>query len=304
MISILWKQSKILTATAALMLLDFVGTLIGIGADPRLITGAPAWLKPAKFAISTAIFAATIAWLSQYLPTHTKALRWLGSAIAVILLIEVAIIDFQAARGTTSHFNVGTVQDSILYSIMGTSIGILWLLSIWIAILLFRQTFQDPAWGWALRLGMILSVLGSASGGLMTMPSSSQRAMIAEHEHVTVLGAHTVGAPDGGPGIAGVGWSKDHGDLRIPHFLGLHAIQLIPFLVWWRGRYRTNHFVFAISASYLVLFLLLLWQALRGESIDAPGPLTLLALGGWLAATIVALLPIRKNRFRRVEVSA
>ena len=304
MISAIWKQSKILAATAAIMLLDFIFTLIGLAVDPRLISGAPAWLKPAKFAISTAIFAATIAWLSQYLSAYGKTMRWIGPAIAVILVIEVAIIDFQAARGTTSHFNVGTVEDSILYSVMGTSIGILWLLSIWISILLFRQTFKDAVWGWALRLGVLLSVLGSASGGLMTMPSTSQRAMIADHEHLTVVGAHTVGAPDGGPGIAGVGWSKEHGDLRIPHFLGLHAVQLIPFLVWWRGRNRTNRFVFAISGSYFLLFLLLLWQALRGESINSPGPVTLLALGGWLGATIVALLPLYKNRYRRVEVSA
>jgi len=187
---------------------------------------------------------------------------------------------------------------------MGSSIGILWLLSIWIAILLFRETFKDAAWGWALRLGMLISVLGSASGGLMTMPSSSQRAMIAEHQHLAVVGAHTIGAPDGGPGIAGVGWSKEHGDLRIPHFLGLHAIQLIPLIVWWQSRRRTNQFVIAISGSYLGLFLLLLWQALRGESIDAPGPITLLALGAWLAVTIVALLPLHRNRYRRVEASA
>ena len=42
-------------------------SLLGLWLDPRLITGAPAWLKPAKFAVSTAIYAFTLAWVFSYL---------------------------------------------------------------------------------------------------------------------------------------------------------------------------------------------------------------------------------------------
>ena len=131
----------------------------------------------------------------------------------------------------------------------------------------------------------------------MTMPTSAQRASMARHESVTAAGAHTVGAPDGGPGIAGVGWSKQHGDLRVPHFLGLHALQIIPLLVWWR-RKSTLPFVFAISGSYLALYLLLIWQALRGESIAEPSSSTLMALAVWLIASTVALIPTKRNGYR------
>ncbi len=298
MISILWNQSRILTATAAVMCVAFLLSLVGLLIDPHVITGAPAWLKPAKFAISSAIYAASIAWLFQYLPSFRKTTRWIGPAIAWILVIEVGIISFQASRGVSSHFNVSTVEDSILYAVMGVSIAILWLLSIWLLVALCRQTFQDPVWGWALRLAMLISVLGSAAGGLMTMPTSEQRAEIHHQEHPTIVGGHTVGAPDGGPGIPAVGWSKEHGDLRISHFLGLHALQLIPLLVWWRGRKRSKRFVFAISASYLALYFLLLWQALRGESIVEPGSLTLEVLGVWLFATVIALIPFERRSYR------
>src|SRR4030095_13931032 len=58
-----WSDSAPLTATTFVMLVAFVASVAGILLDGRLITGVPAWLKPAKFAISTAIFSGTMAWL-------------------------------------------------------------------------------------------------------------------------------------------------------------------------------------------------------------------------------------------------
>ena len=45
------------------MLAALGASLVGLWVDPRTITGAPAWLKPAKFAASIAIYSLTLAWL-------------------------------------------------------------------------------------------------------------------------------------------------------------------------------------------------------------------------------------------------
>jgi hypothetical protein len=100
-----------------------------------------------------------------------------------------------------------------------------------------------------------------------------------------------VGAPDGGSGLPGVGWSTEHGDLRIPHFFGMHAIQIIPFLGWLISRRRdSTRPIFVLAASYFAVTSILMSQALRGQSIVEPDSATLLAGAVWLATTMIAFL--------------
>src|SRR5262245_39895725 len=122
-----WSANAPLTATALLMVAALIPSVAGIFLDDRIIAGAPAWLKPAKFAISTAVFCGTLAWLYRYITVWPRFLRAMGWLISVVTVLEVAIIDVQAARGTTSHFNVATHLDGVLFAIMGSAIALLWL---------------------------------------------------------------------------------------------------------------------------------------------------------------------------------
>lgn len=293
----LWRGSAPLTATGMLMLVALGVAAIGLAVDPRIITGAPAWLKPAKFAVSIAIYTFTLAWIFSLLPEWTRTRRIIGWTTAVVMLLEVAIIDLQVIRGTTSHFNMGTPFDAVLLATMGAAIVVQTLSTIAVAVALWRQRFEDPALGWALRLGMTITIIGALTGGLMTRPTAEQLDAARAGQPMTIAGAHTVGAPDGGPGLPGTGWSTEHGDVRVPHFVGLHALQVLPFLAFVLARRRLSEVVrvrltLTASASYLVLFGMLLSQALRGQSVLAPDTLTLLgmwALGTTLAAFVSAL---------------
>jgi hypothetical protein len=256
--------------------------------------GAPAWMKPAKFAASIAIYTLTLAWIFTYLPEWRRTRRVVSWVTAVTLVLEIVIIDVQAWRGTTSHFNVGTLVDGVLFTIMGLAILIQTLTATTVAVAVWRQRFSDRALGWALRFGMTITIIGAMTGGLMTQPTRAQLDNTRAGHRMTVSGAHTVGAPDGGPGLPGTGWSREHGDLRVAHFLGLHAIQMLSLAALllarrgWRDIRRVR-VVWAISASYASLFALLLWQALRGQSVTAPDSATLTALALWAALTALAV---------------
>jgi hypothetical protein len=264
----LWRTDPVLVGTGVLLAALIVPFGIGLMVDPRVITGAPAWLKPLKFAISTALYAFTLAWVFTYLPEWPRTRRWVGRGTAMAFVLELLMIGGQAYRGTTSHFNVATPFDAAIFISMGAIIVLQTLLAAWLAVVLWRQRFADPAVGWALRIGLVVTVLGASTGPLMTRPTAAQVAEARATHPLPIAGAHTVGAPDGGPGLPVTGWSTRHGDLRVPHFVGLHAWQVLPvfvMLVLPRASDRTrSRLAIAAGGGYAALFVTLLVQALRG----------------------------------------
>lgn len=270
----LWREEPALMATGILLLGLAIPSALGIWLDPRTITGAPAWLKPTKFALSTGLYAITLAWMFTWVPTWTRTRRLVSLTTVVVMLLELAIIDLQAWRGTTSHFNISTPLDAALFSLMGLAIFTQTATTVAIAVAFWRERFSDAAMGWALRLGMTLTIAGALTGGLMTSPTNAQLQQVQATRQMPIVGAHTVGGADGGPGLPGVGWSTQHGDLRVPHFVGLHAMQALPlFALFVRRRLeddsRRSRVVVAAGAAYALTFALLLVQALRGVPLSA-----------------------------------
>jgi hypothetical protein len=289
----LWNASPPLAAVGVLMIVVAGVSAIGLLVDSRIITGAPAWLKPLKFAISTGVYSLTLAYIFGLLPDWPRVSRIVGWTTAIVFVLEVAIIDAQAWRGRTSHFNVSTLLDATLFFIMGGAILLQTLVSIAVAVALWRQRFTDRPLGWALRFGMTLTIVGALIGPLMTRPTAAQLADTRAGARMTVAGAHSVGGVDGGPGLPVTGWSREHGDLRVPHFIGLHAIQALALVAiglrWWRRPEAVRvRAVLAATASYALLFVLLLWQALRGQSVMALDATGLASIAVWAVLTGLA----------------
>jgi len=289
-----------LTLVGLTMLVALAGTLIGLLADQRVITGAPAWLKPAKFAISISIYSFTFLWLLSFVQGHARLVRLITNVTALAFIVEMILIVTQVVRGTTSHFNLATPLDATIFSTMGLFIVVAWVMSLLAAVLLLRQPLPDSAYAWALRLGLLLSLVGAAVGILMTIPTGAQLDAAVAGRGLPISGAHSVGVPDGGSGLPLVGWSTTGGDLRVAHFVGLHALQMLPLAGWLLSRSRARRLgarhrlalVWTAGLSYLGLIALLTWQALRSQPLIAPDAATLAALGALLGGAALATVAI------------
>ena len=299
-----WKVHAPLLVSSLVTLLLLFFFAAGIFLDERTITGAPAWLKPAKFAISISVYSLTMLWFLSFIDTSK---RWrkrlvsvLGWTLAVTFAAEWFAIITQAFRGTTSHFNIATPFDTALWSIMAVAIFILWSANFVIVGLLMFQRFESPVLAWSLRLGLIITIVGMGLGYLMTMPTAQQLAGWEAGGRVTIAGAHSVGVEDGGAGLPVVGWSTEGGDLRIGHFVGMHALQVIPFIGFLIARRRWSikrklRAVWTVALAYLGFVLLLTWQALRAQPITQPDALTVsvfvsIAVGAGLIVWVLARL--------------
>ena len=253
--------------TGAAMAALSVVVLVLAGVDQRELLGAPLWFKPLKFTISFTFYLLTLAWLLGRLPG--PALRRTGWAIVAASVIEIVIIGGQAARGERSHFNDDGGLGSLLFSIMGAAAVGLLLLTAVVGVRFLRERSQERDLATAIRFGLGVSLVGMSTGILMS-----------------INGGHAVGVVDGGPGLLLLGWSTTGGDLRVSHFVGLHAVQAMPLLVAvlarWAPRFDLAtrvRLIRVVGIGYLGLVLLLTWQALRGQPLLAPDLLTLVALG-------------------------
>ncbi len=286
------RVSPFFTYAGLAMLPLALVAIVGLFVDPQVITNSPAWLKPLKFAISTSIYAFTVLYLLTFVQGHRRTVAIITNMMAVGLLVEVGLITMQVVRGTTSHFNLSTPFDSAVFETMAIFIVLVWTMGLITAILLLRQRLPDAAWAWSLRLGMIIALVGMALAFLMTIPTSAQLTAAQATHGLEAIGGHAVGAADSGPGLPVLGWSTVGGDLRAPHFVGLHGLQillLVGILVaqtaaWLDVRHRVALVVTA-GLGYLGLVGILTWQALRAQSIVHPDALTLVSLAALVVVT-------------------
>jgi hypothetical protein len=278
-------------AMAGLVVVAGVGLLV----DDRQLLHESIWAKPFKFAVSFVLYGATLAWMLPKLRRARRTMWTLGTVFAVTGLVDVGFIAVQAARGTYSHFNTNTDPfNAVGQEVFKSGVMGLFGASLLIAVMLLFQRVGERALTWSLRAGIALAVLGM--GVAFFIAGSSEGARTVEDaygQQVTLMGAHGVGVPDGG-GMPITNWSMVGGDLRVPHFIGLHAIQALALIAvglrrWRRPEAVRVRAVLAAAASYVLLFLLLLWEALRGQSVVAPDSMALALIAIWAAVSMIAL---------------
>ena len=212
------------------------------------IHGVNAWFKPFKFAVSLGLYSCTMAWYCHYLSDfNTTPFNW---TVIVLFGLELLYIIFQASKGQLSHYNTSTPTYSLLYSLMGLVAAVVTLYTAYIGLLFFTQSFRNlPSYYvWSIRLGILIFVVFSFEGGLMGSRMN-----------------HSVGAINDNSNMWLIGWSKTVGDLRVSHFIGMHALQLLPLLSFYI--FKNTKATIVVSILYGLLAVSTLVQALNGKPL-------------------------------------
>lgn len=265
-----------------------------------LPNGESVWLKPLRFALAFAIHAATLYWLSHLTSRAKVQDRWFVWSVwlqVAVIFIELACIGVQAGRGVASHFNYATAFDRAVFTIMGTGTGGLFLGFVMIMVGLIRKPAGATA-GTAVVIAMAFALLGSLAGVAMVMPTAAQAALLDAGVRPEVIGSHLVGAATELK-VPFFAWEMVAGDRRVPHFLGLHALQAIPLAAWLLGRSEgaSAHLtVWLATAGYGLIFAWSVLETLAGQSLFRPDPdgLAIILAGVVIYASGLALAAASK----------
>jgi hypothetical protein len=217
--------------------------------SPVKVRSVNAWYKPCKFALSIGIFSWTMAWFTWYLQLPGEII-WYNWVIVITLGFELVYITLQAARGQLSHYNVSSPLYTALTVLMAVAALIATLHTGYIGILFCTKAL--PAlpnyYLLAIRMGIIFFVVFALEGALMG-----------------ARGSHTIGGPESGDGLPLLGWSRKFGDARIAHFVGMHALQVLPLLAFYL--LKDIRYTLFLGAVYGIMAILILVQALNGKPL-------------------------------------
>ncbi len=176
------------------------------------------WIKPIKFSMSFSTFASTISVLLLALRIPKWQLTVVRRAIAASVALEILSLASQAWR-SAYHLSGHSLIDSSLAQMTNSMVmvntGIVcWMLALFCVNRVHTDKIDRPMVS-AIRYSIVIFLAGNAIGGYML-----------------ARGSHTVGVADGGPGLPFVNWSVIGGDLRIAHFIAIHAIQIVPLFAY------------------------------------------------------------------------
>ena len=202
-------------------------TLLAYGLDDRMLRGINIWSKPVKFAVSFGIHLATLLWLASLL-TH-EAQHYFSTRLALIAasaasITEVFYVALQSASGRASHFNFETPFDSFMYyGVMGGSALIIVMATFALGVSLLRN--PKPSLATGLRLGAGWGSIFCAVATLIVAGALASGRFSGAGPWIGSIRTDAGGLPI-------VGWSRNVGDLRVPHFFATHLIQILPLVGW------------------------------------------------------------------------
>ena len=221
-------------------ILNFVMFVFCIGFslfDDTQVLGKNAWLYPVKYYFSIGIFIWSMGWYLYYLNNvlQRNTLIWV---FLLTTLIQTSVVLLQSSRGVSSFYNLNTPFDKLVYGIQTVS-QIVFILLMGVTTYFFyfqKKNSKSQHFTWGIRMGMIIFLIGLFIGVYM---------MLVHGNNESFLGSNIL--------------NKKHGNLKIPFFLGIHGLQIVPFLSYYF--FQNKKQVVNFTLLYFIMMVVFLLMA-------------------------------------------
>ncbi len=254
LINAIFERNKLLAYSGLICLLVAILLAIYAPFNSKEVLGLNSMIKPIKFCLSVWIYQWTMAYLLFYV-NNQQRVKWYAYLSVFVMIFELSVIIGQAFLGGLSHFNQTASLGGMLYALMG--VFIVWLTTATLVLTLrfiFQRSYSIPApFALSIKIGLFLFVVFSFFGGYMS-----------------ALNTHNIGGPMGESGLPILNWSTLYGDLRVAHFFGIHALQVVPFAGYLIAEKITEEskaksYVWVIALIYFAFVIALVLQSLKGN---------------------------------------
>ncbi|MGQ0743810.1 MAG: hypothetical protein ACT4OS_05650 [Acidimicrobiales bacterium] len=230
--------------------------------------GPVSWRKPVTFGVSFGATSLAVAFVATFLSLGRRSGWVLLGLFGVASALEVAWVTAQRWRGVPSHFAREGI-DAVLFTAAGLTIGVIGIVLAVVTILAFRRLDAPASMVLAIRVGLVLLLVGQVLGGAIVANGTAIDRPPTEAD-LAVFGA------------AGV--------MKVPHAVALHAVQVLPALAWLAGfttfgEGRRRTLVAAAGLGYGGVVAVSVLQTFNGL-----GPLDLPLLSAVLLAVGTAVL--------------
>ena len=249
----IFQRNKLLAYAGLICLMAAILLSIYAFFNTVEVLGVNSMIKPIKFCLSIWIYQWTMAYLLFYVNNQQKV-KWYSYLSVFVMTFELSVIIGQAFLGDLSHFNQSASISGILYALMG--VFIVWLTTATLVLtirFIFQKSYNIAApFALSIKIGLFLFVVFSFFGGYMS-----------------VLNTHNLGGKMGESGLPFLNWSTLYGDLRVAHFFGIHALQIIPFAGYFIAEKiqeagKAKLYVWIIALLYFAFVTALAVQSLMG----------------------------------------
>lgn len=199
------------------------------------------WLKPGKFTLSFALYAYALGWFLYYLKEtlSEKTCRLLTWAIVSVIILEMVVTLIQSTMTTPLYSSLEVPLPLTQFLLRGLyKLGNLFIIiNASIALFIGAQFFKPlelspPAYLWSIRASFIVFVLSCFLGLLLVI---------------------YYGQPIPDPNNLNMSFtqlSTLRSNLITMHFLGVHSLQLIPFMVYYLQKYLGKKFLISLTTAY------------------------------------------------------